>query len=196
MLNIKNHLQCSAGFLKYFNAFCMLFFGSIMKYSKQQIFLHWLSAVVIIWATLSGFYMAMFQPNPEIKQWVSFFNVSLTTVYIPFFFLRIWYAIAHGKPEETTLTAQEAKLAHWGHLALYINISVVLITGVLMMDRNINVFNVFFIPHPVANIELLMLFKQVHILSCLSLSLLIVGHVLAIVKHRFSGHNVLKRMLP
>lgn len=140
--------------------------------------------------------MAMFQPHPEIKQWVAFFNVSLTTVYIPFFLLRIWYAIAHGKSEEKTLTAKEARLAHWGHLALYINISVVLITGVLMMDRSINVFNVFLIPHPVTDLQLLILFKQVHVFSCLSLALLIVGHVLAIVKHRFCGHNILKRMLP
>lgn len=166
-----------------------------MKYSTQQIFLHWLSAVIIIWATVSGFYVAMFQPSPETKQWVSFFNVSLTTVFIPFFIARIGYAFAHGKPEDTTLTTRQEKMAHLGHLALYANICVVLITGVLMMDKNINVFNLFFIPHPLEDVQLLAFFKRVHVFSCLSLSLLVIGHVLAIVKHRLAGHNVLKRML-
>ena len=56
-----------------------------MKYSTQQIILHWLSAIIIIWATLSGFYVAFCHPDQPVKEWIGFFNVSLTTLFIPFF---------------------------------------------------------------------------------------------------------------
>ncbi|WP_235515057.1 cytochrome b/b6 domain-containing protein [Erwinia sp. Leaf53] len=70
------------------------------KYAWQQVVLHWLSAVVIIWATITGFYAAMFETTPEIKEWIGFFNVSLTTVFIPFFILRVYYLLKLGKPHE------------------------------------------------------------------------------------------------
>ncbi|CAK9886650.1 MAG: hypothetical protein XXXJIFNMEKO3_03095 [Candidatus Erwinia impunctatus] len=55
------------------------------KYSWQQVVLHWLSAIIIIWATISGFMIFFLQPAQEIKDIIGFFNVSLTTVFIPFF---------------------------------------------------------------------------------------------------------------
>lgn len=61
-------------------------------------------------------------------------------------------------------------MAHLGHLALYANICVVLITGVLMMDKNINVFNLFFIPHPLEDVQLLAFLNAcMYFLVCLYL---------------------------
>lgn len=52
-------------------------------YSTSQKLLHWVSAVIIVWALLSGFFVAVFSVPASVKAWVAFFNVSLTTVYIP-----------------------------------------------------------------------------------------------------------------
>jgi len=37
------------------------------KYTWQQVILHWLSAAIIIWTTLSGFYVALFDVSPQLK---------------------------------------------------------------------------------------------------------------------------------
>lgn len=41
------------------------------NYSWQQIALHWLSAIIIIWAMITGFYITLFEPALEHKQWVA-----------------------------------------------------------------------------------------------------------------------------
>jgi cytochrome b561 len=164
------------------------------KYSPSQVFLHWLSAIVIIWGTISGFFVALFEPALAHKEWVSFVNVSLTTLFIPFFIARLIVMWRHGKPNDHLLNKKEEKLASLGHALLYINISVVLISGVLMMERPINVFNWFSIPQPLTNPGLTQAFNFTHILSCATLGLLVVGHVLAVLKHQYHGKALLRRM--
>ncbi|WP_333603375.1 cytochrome b [Pantoea eucrina] len=167
-----------------------------MKYSTQQIILHWLSAIIIIWATLSGFYVAFCHPDQPVKEWIGFFNVSLTTLFIPFFILRVWYLFRHGSPAESLLTPGEQRIAHLGHLALYANISVVLITGVLMMNHAIDVFHMFHVPQPLHSVSAITFFNQVHFLACMTLALLIAGHILAVLKHQLNGKHILRNMCP
>lgn len=89
---------------------------------------------------------------------------------------------------------KEEKLAAAGHLILYVNTAVVLFTGVLMMDRPVNVFNLFSIPQPVQDPSLTRLFNQMHVWSCVSLAIFVAGHVLAVVKHQCAGKPLLRRM--
>ncbi|MGX5079618.1 cytochrome b [Enterobacter mori] len=167
-----------------------------MKYSKRQMFLHWLSAAIIIWAIASGFYVALFQPLAAVREWITFFNVSITTVFIPFFIWRVVCAMTHKKPVEIELSARQSKMAHWGHMMLYTNISVVMVTGVLMMDRDINVFHFFTFPQPINHLKLIAIFKSIHIYSCLTLALLVTGYILAVIKHSLSGKKIFMKMLP
>lgn len=164
------------------------------NYTRQQIFLHWFSAIIIIWGTISGFYVALFDHAIAHKPWVGFVNVSLTTLFIPFFIVRIWYAFRHGKPNDSLLTTRESKMAAIGHLLLYINITVVLISGVLMMERPINIFNFFTLPQPLPQGALTAAFNTAHIISCTTLALLVAGHILAVVKHQMAGKALLSRM--
>lgn len=164
------------------------------RYSWQQITLHWISAVVIIWATLTGFYVALFNPALEHKNWVSFINVSLTTVFIPLFIIRIFYALRHGKPDDGLLNRREELLAALGHLMLYVNIALVLLTGVLMMERPIDVFALFVIPQPLHDPVLTHLFNRLHVFFCVTLALLVIGHILAVMKHQLAGKPLLRRM--
>ncbi len=155
-----------------------------------------MSALVILWATASGFYNAFFTPTPHIKTWIAWFNVSLTTLFIPFFLLRIACLWLHGKPDCSLLSAHEKKIARVAHALLYINISAVLITGVLMMDRPINVFHVITLPQPITAAYLIGGFNVAHKVFCISLSMLIVAHLLAVIKHHLAGKDIIKKMLP
>lgn len=164
------------------------------RYSWQQVTLHWISAIIIIWGTVTGFYVALFNPALEHKSWVGFVNVSLTTLFIPFFVLRVWFALRHGKPDDGLLNHKEERLAALGHFLLYANITVVLLTGVLMMERPINVFDIVSFPQPLHDPDLTRLFNRMHIYSCATLALLVIGHVLAVVKHQRAGKPLLRRM--
>lgn len=164
------------------------------RYSLPQIWLHWISAVIIIWATLSGFYVALFNHAPQCARWIGFINVSVTTIYIPLFLLRIWFAWCHGKPSDNLLSHKEEKLAAAGHFLLYSNIALVLITGVMMMEKPINVFGLIALPQPINDPGITTVFNQVHIISCMTLALLVIGHILAVVKHQRRGKPLLRRM--
>ncbi|OON41889.1 cytochrome B [Izhakiella australiensis] len=164
------------------------------KYSKPQVFLHWLSAIIIIWATISGFWAAFGDLSPASKDWIGFFNVSLTTLFIPFFIIRLFYAFFSAKPNDDLLTHKEEILAFIGHFLLYVNITVVMVTGVLMMERPINVFNWFTLPQPLTNLQLTSLFNFIHMISCTTLALLVIGHILAVIKHQLQGKALLRRM--
>jgi cytochrome b561 len=164
------------------------------RYSLPQIWLHWVSAVIIIWATLSGFYIGLLNHDIQLKSWIGSLNVSLTTIYIPLFILRLWFAWHHGRPGDNLLSHKEEKLAAAGHMLLYSNIAFVLITGVMMMDTPIKVFGLFELPHPIDDTSVTGFFKHVHIISCITLGVLVVGHVVAVVKHHLKGKPLLKRM--
>ncbi|HDL6961239.1 TPA: cytochrome b/b6 domain-containing protein [Yersinia enterocolitica] len=164
------------------------------KYSWQQVILHWISALVIIWATISGFYVGLFDVSPELKTLTGFINVSLTTLLIPVFIIRIYFYVVSEKPEEINTNGFAQFIAHAVHFILYLNISVVLVTGVLMMERDINVFNLFIIPQPIHDLAVTKLFNTIHILSCAILATLVLLHIAAVIKHELSGKKVLKRM--
>ncbi len=161
--------------------------------------LHWISAIVIIWASLSGLYAAQLSVHDEMKHIISFINVSLTTLFIPLFIFRLSYkysnSLRRGKVHQSKIIQQENKIASIVHHLMYVIISIVLITGVLMMQHPINVFNWFTIPHIIHQPELHHFFEQLHKYSCQILVLFVVLHVSAVIKHEISGLRILKRML-
>ncbi|MDN0112170.1 cytochrome b [Yersinia mollaretii] len=164
------------------------------KYSWQQVVLHWVTAVIIIWATITGFYVGLFNVAPELKALIAFVNVSMTTLLIPVFIVRLYFYFTAEKPEEINTTGLTQFIAHAVHFIIYLNITIVLVTGVLMMERDINVFDLFIIPQPIHDLAVTALFNTVHIFSCATLAALILLHIAAVIKHELSGKKVLKRM--
>jgi superoxide oxidase len=164
------------------------------SYSAWQKFLHWLSAVIIIWALGSGFYVSLFEVSLTVKEWVAFVNVSLTTVFLPFFVLRLYLHWRHSRDENTKHHSPVELFVLFMHRLIYWVTSVVIVTGFLMMDRAINVFDVVSIPQPLTNAYLIALFFKIHIGACLLLALLVTLHVAAVIKHEASGRRVLKLM--
>ena len=168
---------------------------SVSGYSRQQVLLHWLSAAVILWTLASGFYVASLDVPAKIKQSVGFFNVSLTTVFIPFFVWRLCLSILHAQPARVRSFSFLQWLALASHLSIYLVVGVVLVTGVLMMDHPINVFALFEIAQPLSDPTLIARCFALHIIACLVLSLLVIAHIGAVVVHELFGDRVLRRML-
>lgn len=162
-----------------------------MIYSKAQIILHWFSAAIILWATISGFYVALVDTSTSVKTIIGFFNVSITAVLIPFFSVRIYLALTRNVTRPHTAAQWAALIAH---KAIYLVTVIVLMTGVLMMDRDINVFHVLLIPQPIKDPYWISLYFEIHRYACLALAALVVLHVAAVGKHHLSGNPVLKRM--
>lgn len=163
------------------------------RYSTTQKWLHWVSAIVILWSLLSGFYVAVFTVPESVKAWVGFFNVSLTALYIPVFVLRIYCSFTHGLDAFVKRSPQEW-LALLVHKAMYGVLGVVLVTGVLMMDRSINIFNLVFIPPFDNDPAEIAAFTRVHVLSCVVLLLVLMAHIGAVVLHELRGNRVMARM--
>jgi cytochrome b561 len=87
-----------------------------------------------------------------------------------------------------------AKLALFAHTLIYLVISLVLVTGVLMMDRPIDVFGLLEIAQPLSDPGLISRFLTLHVWACIFLALLIVLHIGAVIVHELCGHRVLRRM--
>ena len=91
-------------------------------------------------------------------------------------------------------------LLHWLSAAvilwtsIYLIVGAVLVTGVLMMDRPINVFGVIGIAQPLSDPCLIALFVTVHTWACVVLSLLLAVHIGAVIVHEACNRRVLQRM--
>ncbi|TCV69146.1 cytochrome b [Pseudomonas fluorescens] len=164
-----------------------------INYSRRRVLLHWLSAVIILWALASGFYVAFNPVSASTQQWVGSFNVSLTTLFIPFFVWRTWLFVCEREAHGTALSLNR-RLALAVHALIYLVIGVVLVTGVLMMKSPISVFGLVRFPQPLADPTLIERANTIHALSCMVLSMLVALHLCAVLWHEFSGRRVVRRM--
>lgn len=167
---------------------------TVSGYSRQRVLLHWMSAAVILWTLASGFYVAGVNVSAQVRHWVAFINVSLTTVFIPFFIWRLFIFIYHALHVSVVASLMLERLVLLAHSLIYLTVSIVLVTGVLMMDRPINVFEVLKIPQPLVNPGLIATSAAIHVWACVVLTVLIALHVGAVIVHEVCGHRVLRRM--
>lgn len=165
------------------------------KYHPLRVYLHWFSAAVIIWALISGFYSTFGTSSPNVKTAIGFINVSVTTIYLPFFILRLLSAVClYGPTYPVTDDKVHNQIAKGMHIALYVVTTVVMITGVLMMSRDISVFGVFTISQPITDERLISWFKILHIISNILLSMMVTAHLIAVIAHKAKGRNIIFRM--
>lgn len=167
---------------------------TVSGYSRQRVLLHWMSAAVIAWALASGFYVASVEVTAQIRQWVTFINVSLTSVFIPFFIWRFFIFVYHALQVNVTALSIREALVLLAHALTYFTVSVVLLTGVLMMDRPIDVFGVVEIAQPLVNPELIAQLALIHVWACVVLSAQIALHVAAVIVHEARGDRILRQM--
>ena len=168
----------------------------IIQFDTTAKYLHWISALVILWASISGLYIAFFGLEPNIKKYILSFNVSITTVFIPLFCWRIYHRLKHGVPvPHPAMSMLETKIAHIGHTLLYVLVSLVLVSGLLMMDHDVAVFGLLTIPQLLQQQSSIYFFETMHLYACRLLAALVLCHLAALIKHEMMGKHILKRMI-
>lgn len=165
------------------------------KYSLTARILHWISATVIIWATITGFFLATLDADSELRAFLSFLNVSLTTTFMPVFIIRVIYSARSNKPQEIDMPGWQQTAARAAHLSLYLVTGSVLTSGLLMMQHDISLFSLVSLPNPVSNLDWNEAFYRVHRYSCMALFMLVGLHVAAVIRHQRQGRNVLAQMI-
>lgn len=171
-------------------------FSSVMDeanaYSTTRILLHWLSAAVILWATFSGFGVTLLDQHDPLREWVESFNPQLTSIFIPFFAWRLWLAVRASV--HTSSASTQERIASAAHKAIYLVVTGVLITGVLMMSHPVTMMTLVTLPQLIHSEVALMEMHQIHHLLCAALAGLVTLHLLAVAMHQIRGKSVLGRM--
>ena len=165
------------------------------KYSTTARWLHWGSAALIIWATLSGLSVSLLNINETLAHWIADFNVSATLVFIPFFIWRVVHRLRHGMPAYgEKVSAATQTIAVCVHCLLYGLTSVVLLSGVLMMDRPFSIFYLVELQPLISAEAITHTFEHIHVISSRLLGLLVALHIVAVIKHQLGKTGVLQRM--
>lgn len=165
----------------------------VHRYTRSRILLHWLSAVVILWATLSGFGVVLLDADHPFRQWVESFNPQLTSLFIPFFAWRTWLAL-RARPHRPR--QPQEWLASAAHTLIYAAVSGVLITGVLMMSHPVTLMALIPLPQLIHSKIALLRLHDLHHVLCAVLAGLVALHLSAVVMHQVRGKSVLGRMRP
>ena len=173
-------------------------------YTRTAQVLHWVMALIFIVAWGIGFYSGNFlsyDADGSFKGDVITLHKNIATTIIFLVLIRMFWRYTHPVPKlPDTMSPLMQKLAHVGHLMLYLILLALPITGCLFSwsaGHPVPVLYLFEIPRLVQdNPELLAIVKPLHIYLSWFAGLLIVGHAAAALKHHFiDKDNVLLSML-
>lgn len=159
-------------------------------------FFHWVFAAGIIYASVAGYALAELPGGPE-RDFLSRLNMSVATVLIALFPLRVWWKFVRNEPRALAgVSDAQNALAHRVHILIYVTVFAVLASGFLMVPNGYSFFGLVEIHTPFVKGALTDELFVIHRASCALLAGLVVLHVLAVVKHQLiNRNNVLRRML-
>jgi len=174
---------------------------TVLHYTRTAKSLHWLMALMIFGLLGLGFYMSGLPLSPQKLKLYSWHKWAGVTVFL-LTFLRLAWRATHPPP---AMPWQMSKLqqiaAHIGHVALYLLMLVIPLSGWLMSSAKgyqTVWFGVLPIPDLIPkNKELGDVLLGLHQSLNLLLIVLLLVHVAAALKHHFlDKDDVLARMLP
>jgi superoxide oxidase len=170
--------------------------GDPDRYDVIARFFHWIFAAGILYASVAGYTLTRLPAGPG-REWLSQLNMSITTVLIALFPLRLGWTLLRAEPRALPgIPAAQRAAAHLVHALLYFTIFAALASGFLMVPSGYSFFGLVEIPTPFAQGPVTRALFVVHRASCALLAALVALHVLAVVKHQFIARNrVLSRML-
>ena len=165
------------------------------RYDSVARFFHWVFAVGIIYASVAGYTLTQLADGP-LRDFLSRLNMSLATVLIVLFPLRVIWRFVRVEPQALAgVSAGQRVLAHGVHTLLYLVILVVLASGFLMVPNGYSFFGLIEIHTPFAKGALTGKCQAIHHAGCAVLAGLVVLHVLAVAKHQLiARRDVLRRM--
>ncbi|KPC49796.1 cytochrome b [Amantichitinum ursilacus] len=166
------------------------------RYDALSRTLHWVFAVAIIYASVAGYSMHIVT-NPTLHSFLSQMNMSLATVLIMLFPVRLIWKLLRTEPAPiASIPSKQQKIAHIAHNVLYGLIAWVLITGFVMVPHGYNLFWTIPISTPFEEGPVTHAFNVAHRIGCMTLASMVLLHVAAALKHQFVSRNgVLDRML-
>lgn len=178
--------------------------ASTQNYTRTAQVLHWVMALIFIAAWFIGFYSGNFlsyEVDGSFKGDVISVHKNIATVIIFLLVVRLLWRYTHPVPAlPDTMSPAMKTMAHLGHLALYLMLIAVPITGCFYSwsaGYPAPVLYLFEIPRLMEkNPEFLEIIKPIHVYLSWFAGLLILGHALAAVKHHFiDKDNVLLSMI-
>jgi superoxide oxidase len=166
------------------------------RYDSLARFLHWIFAAGILYASLAGYILTR-MPEGAPRAFLSQFNMSITTVLIVLFPLRLFWKFARPQPADLPgVSGRQHAAAHGVHGLIYLCTGAALASGYLMVPHGYRFFGLFEIPTPFAQGPLTVACFAAHRAACAALVGLVALHVLAVVQHQcFARRDVLSRML-
>ncbi|MEI7515579.1 MAG: cytochrome b [Betaproteobacteria bacterium] len=163
--------------------------------------LHWLMALLIFGLLALGFYMADLPLSPEKLQFYSWHKWAGVSVFV-LVWLRLFWRVTHRPPAfAASLSATQQTLAHLGHLALYLLMIAIPVSGWLMSSAK-GVQTVWFGVLPLPDLlgrdkALGKQLEELHSALNIGLLVLIGGHAAAALFHHLvHKDDTLRRMLP
>lgn len=173
----------------------------MQRYSGLSIFLHWLMAALISLTLGLGLYMVDLRVSPsklKFYSWHKWLGVTLFALTT----LRILVRMIAGTPAyPSAAKAWEKRLAHSMHLALYVLLFAIPISGYFYTYAAgfpVVYFGLIELPALIEpNSSHKLLFKALHVALTTALLLLMCLHIAAALTHHFINKDgILQRMLP
>ncbi|OQY02709.1 MAG: hypothetical protein B6I20_06660 [Bacteroidetes bacterium 4572_117] len=165
------------------------------KFSKGTIWLHWLTALLILILVLSSFKIAGFG-SIERMQMIKMHLLIGSFVFI-FTIIRTYLFFNTKQPEHLKTGSKFIdKLAIWNHYLLYILLFVISIMGIVVIftGNYIEGISSGSIDNIIPQKEISIL--KYHVLITFLAVLLVIMHVIGVIKHYiFTKENTLKRIL-
>ena len=163
--------------------------------------LHWLMALLIVGLLALGFYMADLPLSPEKLQFYSWHKWAGVSVFV-LVWLRLFWRLTHRPPAfAASLSATQQALAHLGHLALYLLMIAIPVSGWLMSSaKGVQTFWFGVLPLPdLLGRDKALGAQLADLHSALNIGLLVLigGHAAAALFHHLvRKDDTLRRMLP
>lgn len=171
------------------------------RYTPTAIGLHWLIALLIFAAFPLGLYMHDLPLSPTKLKLFSYHKWIGVTIFM-LALIRLWWRARHPAPAlPQTMQKWEKIAAHGTHHTVYLLLFIIPLSGWLMSSAKgfqTVWFGVIPLPDLVGkNKELGATLETLHSFLNFTLLVLIVGHIVAALKHHFLVRDdILTRMLP
>ena len=166
------------------------------RYDGFSRLLHWLVAIVIIYAMCMGYILHALEGTVYF-QFFSVLNMTLGTLATPIMLVRfIWRFFRPSVPYPAEIGRMKKSFLIFAHEVFYLTIFVTLVSGFLMLEKGYNLFGLWPIPQPIENLEVNRFFFIVHRYACITLGVILVGHVAAVIHYYLAGKKaIIARML-
>ncbi len=173
--------------------------------------LHWISAALILFGLIHGYWMANVLARPERLPHYKWHSIVFLYFGLLLLLRIVWRLQDHAPDDPKDSKPWERAAAHLGHFALYALMIALVVTGYMNWSAFPARFDAARAPmidlyllggwkvpalHSALNRDIFKFWETAHMYLAWAMAALVVVHVLAALRHHLlKGNNVLRRML-